>query len=85
MFYDGKSYVCICSLLQRSMHEQGSKEHLEWQLCTLSFSTLQTVENVSMYVPFTTLTSSTLLQSCIPGGGVKFSKAGVAIIEVDAE
>ena len=78
MFCDGKSYVC--GLLQRSTRGPGSEEHLEGQLCVLSFSTLQTVENVSMNISRCSPVS-TLLLSCAPGGGVKSFKAGVAIIK----
>ena len=61
-------------------HGPGSKKHLEGQLCALSFSTPQTVENVSMYISQHSPVS-TLLLSCVPGSEVKSSEADAAIIE----
>ena len=55
----------------------------EGQLCALSFSTLQTVENVSVNISRRSPVS-TLLLSCASGGGVKSSEAGAAIIEEGA-
>ena len=74
MFCDGKSYVR--GLLQRSTRGPGSEE----QLCALSFSTLQTVENVSVNISRRSPVS-TLLVSCASSGAVKSSEAGAAIIE----
>ena len=70
------------SLLQRSTRGHGSEEHLEGRLCALSFSTLQTFGNGSVYISRRSSVSMLLL-SCVPGGGVKSFQAGVAIIEVD--
>ena len=81
MFCDGKSYVR--GLLQRSTHGPDSEEHFEGQLCTLSFSMLQTVENVSVNISWRSPVS-TLLASCASGGKVKSSGAGAAIIEEGA-
>ena len=78
MFCDGKSYVR--GLLQRSTRGPDSEEHFEGQLCAISFSTLQTVENVSMNISRRSPVS-TLLVSCASGGEVKSSEAGAAIIE----
>ena len=61
MFYDGKSYVR--TLLQRSVSGRGSEGHLEGQLCSLSYSTLQKVENVCMCKSRRSPVS-TLLLSC---------------------
>ena len=74
MFCDGESYVR--GLLQRST--RGQKSIFEGQLCALSFSTLQTVENVSVNI-LRSSPVSTLLLSCAPGGGVKSSEAGAAM------
>ena len=81
MFCDGKCYVR--SLLKRSTRGPGSEEHLEGKLCALNFSTLQTVVNVSVYISRRSPVSKLLL-SCVPGGGVKSSEAGAAIIEEGA-
>ena len=81
MFRDGKSYVR--GLLQGSMRGPDSEEHFEGQLCALSFSTLQTVENVSVNISRRSPVS-TLLLSCASGGEVKSSEAGTAIIEEGA-
>ena len=48
----------------------------------LSFSTLQTVENISMYISKLSPVS-TLLLSCVSGGGLQSSEEGVAIIKED--
>ena len=81
MFCDGKSYVR--GLLQRSTRGPDSEEHFEGQLCALSFSTLQTVENVSVNISRRSPVS-TLLVSCASGGEVKTSEAGAAVIEKGA-
>ena len=81
MFCDGNSYVR--GLLQRSTRGPDSEEHLEGQLCALSFSTLQTIENVSVNISRSSPVS-TLLLSCAPGGGVKSSETGAAIIKEGA-
>ena len=70
VFCDSNSY--IRSLLQRSTRWPDSEEQLEGQPCELSFSTLRSPV-------------STLLLSCVPGGGLKSSEAGAAIIEEGAE
>ena len=64
------------------MRGPDSEEHFEGQLCALSFSTLQTVENVSVNISRRSPVS-TLLMSCASGGEVKSSEAaaGAAIIE----
>ena len=71
MFCDGKSYVR--GLLQRSTHGQDSEKHLEGQLCALSFSMLEKVENVRVNISRSSPVSMLLL-SCVPGGGVKSSE-----------
>ena len=81
MFCDGRSNVR--SLLQLSTRGPDSEEHFEGQLRALSFSTLWTVENVSVNISRHSPVS-TLLLSCVPGGGVKSSKVGTAIIEEGA-
>ena len=81
MFCEGKSYTR--GLLQRSTRGPDSEEHSEGQLCALSFSTLEKVENVSVNISRSSPVS-TLLQSCVPGGRVKSSEAGAAIIEEGA-
>ena len=66
-----------------STHGPDSEEHLEGQLCAQSFSTLQTVENVSVNVSRSSQVS-TLLLSYAPGGGLKSSEAGAAILKEGA-
>ena len=46
----------------------------------LSFSMLQTVENVSVYI-LQHSPVSTLLLPCVPGGGVESSEVNAAIIK----
>ena len=78
MFCDGKNYV-------RGLLHVGQilKSISEGQLCALSFSTLQTVENVSVNISRRSPVS-TLLISCASGGEVKSSEAGAAIIKEGA-